>query len=225
MSPSFSSLNIVLLGPPGSGKGTQAALLAERYRIPHISTGDMLREEVHRGTAMGIEVDEILKRGELVSDRLVAGMVLQRLDAEDCARGFVLDGFPRNAEQAALLDGVLAELGRGIERVLFLEVSDEMIVARNEGRLVHAKSGRTYHADFSPPKTAGQDDLTGEPLVQRDDDGEETVGERLRVFHLEATPLIEFYRSRGQLAVVDGEKSPNEVNEAVLQAIETPVSA
>jgi len=225
MSPSFSSLNIVFLGPPGSGKGTQAALLAERYRIPHISTGDMLREEVHRGTAMGIEVDEILKRGELVSDRLVAGMVLQRLDAEDCVRGFVLDGFPRNAEQATLLDGVLAELGRGIERVLFLEVSDEMIVARNEGRLVHAESGRTYHVDFNPPKTAGQDDLTGEPLVQRDDDGEETVSERLRVFHLEATPLIDFYRNRGQLVVVDGEKSPNEVNEAVLQAIETPVSA
>lgn len=225
MSPSFSSLNIVLLGPPGSGKGTQAAMLAERYRIPHISTGDMLREEVQRGTAMGNEVDEILKRGELVSDRLVAGMVLQRLDAEDCARGFVLDGFPRNADQAALLDGVLAELGRGIERVLFLEVSDELIVTRNEGRLVHAESGRTYHVDFNPPKIAGKDDVTGEALVQRDDDGEETVSERLRVFHLEAAPLIEFYRNRGQLAIIDGEKSPNEVNGAVLQAIETPVSA
>ena len=225
MSPSFSSLNLVLLGPPGSGKGTQAALLSERYQIPHISTGDMLRREVERGTALGLEVAAALNRGELVSNPLVAGMVLQRLDAEDCARGFVLDGFPRNAEQAALLDGVLAELGRGIERVLLLEIADEVIVSRNAGRLVHPASGRTYHVDFDPPLSAGVDDFTGEPLVQREDDHHETVRERLRVYHLESVRLIEFYRNRGQLVVVDGGCGVDEVSDAVRQAIETPVGA
>ena len=225
MSPSFSSLNLVLLGPPGSGKGAQAALLSERYRIPHISTGDMLRLEVERGTVRGLEVEAVLNRGELVGNALVAGMVLQRLDADDCARGFVLDGFPRNAEQAVLLDGLLAELGRGIERVLLFEVEDDVIVSRNAGRLVHPPSGRTYHVDFDPPLSVGVDDFTGEPLVQREDDQEEAVRERLRVYHLEAEQLIEFYRNRGQLVVVDGGCSVDEVSDTMRQAIETPVGA
>ena len=127
-------INIVLIGPPGSGKGTQAALLSERYQVPHISTGDMLRDEIERGTTMGREAEVEFSRGEAVNDRLVAAGVLQRLDAEDCARGFVLDGFPLNLEQAALLDGVLAELGRGIERVVLLDVPDEVVVSRVAGR-------------------------------------------------------------------------------------------
>ncbi|MFV2071406.1 MAG: adenylate kinase [Thermoanaerobaculales bacterium] len=225
MSPSFSSLNLVLLGPPGSGKGTQATLLAERYRIPRISTGEMLRDEVQRGSDLGREVEAIVNRGELVSDRLVAGMVLQRLDAEDCARGFVLDGFPRNVEQAALLDGVLAELGRTIERALVLEVPDEVIVKRIGGRRIHPGSGRVYHVDFNPPQTAGKDDLTGEPLELRKDDREETVRERLRVYHRAATALVEFYRLRGLSVEIDGNCHPDEVSRAVGHAIEAPVSA
>lgn len=225
MSPRVSSLNLVLLGPPGSGKSTQAALLAERYRIPHISTGEMLRLEVERGTARGFEVAAAVNKGELVSNGVVSGLVLQRLDADDCARGFVLEGFPRSAEQAVLLDDVLAELGRGVERVFLLGVNDEEIVARNAGRRVHPASGRTYHVDFDPPLSVGVDDFTGEPLVQREDDREEAVRERLRVYHLEAPPLIDFYRNRSQLVVVDGGRGVDAVGEALREAIETPVGA
>ncbi len=196
MSPSFSSLNLVLLGPPGSGRSTQASLLAERYQIPHISTGDMLRDEIQRSSARGSEVEEVFNRGELVNDAVVAGMVLQRLDAEDCVRGFVLDGFPRNAKQATILDGVLAELGRSIERVFLLELGDQEIVNRHANR----------------------------PL-RREDDREEALRERLRVFHLEAPALIDHYRNRGQLVCVDAARSVDKVSDDLRQAIETPVGA
>ena len=196
MSPSFSSLNLVLLGPPGSGRSTQAALLAERYRIPHISTGDMLRDEVEKGTTRGLEAAEALNKGELVNNAVVAGMVLQRLDGEDCTRGFVLEGFPRSAEQAAVLDGVLAELGRGIERVFLLELSDDEIVMRHNHR-----------------------------PVQREDDHHEAVRERLRVYHAKVPALIDYYRNRGQLVSVDGARGVDEVSDAIRQAIETPVGA
>lgn len=225
MSPSFSSLNLVLLGPPGSGKGTQAALLAERYQIPHISTGDMLRDEVERGTTRGMEVEELVNNGAPVNDRLVAGLVLQRLDADDCRRGFVLDGFPRNAEQAALLDGVLAELGRAVERVLLLDVPDDMIIARNRGRLVHPGSGRTYHLTYRPPREAGQDDVTGEPLLARNDDRAEAIQKRLQSYHRGAQALIDFYQNRGQLVMVDGRPGPERVSEDVQYAVEAPVGA
>lgn len=194
MSPGFSSLNLVLLGPPGSGRSTQAALLAERYRIPHISTGDMLRDEINKGTTRGLEVEEALNKGELVNNTVVTGLVLQRLDAEDCTRGFVLEGFPRSAEQAAVLDGVLAELGRGIERVFLLELSDDEIVRRHDNR-----------------------------QVRREDDREEAVRERLRVYHAEGPALIDYYRKRGQLVPVNGSRGVDEVSDVIRQAIETPV--
>jgi adenylate kinase len=206
MSPTFSSLNLVLLGPPGSGKGTQARLLAERYQLPHISTGDMLWGEVANGTGLGGEVQLDLDRGELVSDQVMSGLILQRIDRDDCARGFILEGYPRKIEQAELLDGILAELGRRIEQVVFLDVSDDVIVTRLAGRLIHPGSGRTYHVHEDPPKKPGLDDLTGEELVQRDDDREAVVRDRLRIYHRHADKLVDYYRNRDQLVVVDGEQ-------------------
>jgi adenylate kinase len=211
MSPTFSSLNLVLLGPPGSGKGTQARLLAERYQLPHISTGDMLWGEVANGTGLGGEVHPDLHRGELVSDKVMSGLILQRIDREDCARGFILEGYPRKLEQAELLDGILAELGRRIEQVVLLDVADDVIVARLKGRLIHPGSGRTYHRHEDPPKTSGVDDLTGEKLIQRDDDREEVVRDRLRVYHQHAEELADYYRNRDQLVVVDGNQTISRV--------------
>jgi adenylate kinase len=216
---------LVLLGPPGSGKGTQARALADRYQLPHISTGDMLWGEVANGTGLGDEVQSTLDRGELVSDRVMSGLILQRLDRDDCARGFILEGYPRKLAQAELLDGILAELGRGIERVVLLDVADDVIVARLEGRLVHPESGRVYHEVFDPPKTAGVDDLSGEPVEKRDDDRESVVRDRLEVYHRHAGPLTDFYRNRGQLVVVDGNRTITEVAEAVDESIGAGVGA
>jgi len=224
MSPTFSSLNLVLLGPPGSGKGTQARLLAKRYQLPHISTGDMLWGEVANGTGLGGEVQPNLDRGELVSDQVMSGLILQRIDREDCARGFILEGYPRKLAQAELLDGILAELGRRIEQVILLDVPDDVIVARLEGRLIHSGSGRTYHRTEDPPKIPGIDDPTGEPLVERDDDREEIVRDRLRVHHQHAAGVADFYRNRDQLVVVDGNQNIARVAEAVDESVGAQVA-
>jgi len=225
MTPSFSSLNLVLLGPPGSGKGTQARVLAERYQLPHISTGDMLWDEVANGTGLGGEVQPNLDRGELVSDQVMNGLILQRIDREDCARGFILDGYPRKLAQAELLDGILAELGRRIEHVVLLDVPDDVIVARLEGRLVHFESGRTYHEKYDPPKNAAVDDLTGEALQKRDDDSEEVVRDRLSVYHHHAAGVADYYRNRNQLVVVDGNQSIVRVAQAVDESVGVRVVA
>jgi len=224
MTPTFSSLNLVLLGPPGSGKGTQARLLAERYQLPHISTGDMLWGEVANGTGLGGEVQPNLDRGELVSDQVMSGLILQRLDREDCARGFILEGYPRKLAQAELLDGILAELGRRIEQVFLLDVPDDVIVSRLGGRLIHPGSGRTYHRLEDPPKNPGVDDLSGEPLVERDDDREEIVRDRLRVYHQHASGVADFYRNRDQLLVVDGNQAIARVAEAVDESVGAQVA-
>ncbi len=225
MSPTFSSLNLVLLGPPGSGKGTQARVLAERYQLPHISTGDMLWHEVANGTGLGGEVHPSLGRGELVPDRVMSGMILQRIDREDCARGFILEGYPRKVAQAELLDGLLAELGRRIEHVILLDVPDDVIVARLAGRLVHPASGRVYHEQYDAPQTPGVDDVTGETLHTRDDDRESVVRDRLRVYHLHAEALADYYRNRGQLKIVDANQPIDRVAEAVDEAIAAQVFA
>lgn len=225
MSPTFSSLNLVLLGPPGSGKGTQARLLAGCYQLPHISTGDMLWGEVVNGTGLGGVVHPNLDRGELVSDQVMSGLILERIDRDDCVRGFILEGYPRKLGQAELLDGILAELGRGLERVVLLDVPDDVIVARLGGRLVHPDSGRTYHETEDPPEVAGVDDVTGEALIKRDDDREDVVRDRLRVYHEFAGPVADYYRRRGQLVLVDGNQSIARVAEAVNASIEARVVA
>jgi adenylate kinase len=211
MSPPYSSLNLVLLGPPGSGKSTQAARLASSFCVPHISTRAMLRDEVERRTAVGVEAEKVMGRGELVSDRLLAGLMLQRLDRDDCARGFILDGYPRTVEQAILLDGILAELGRGIERVVLIDVPDDV----GAKRLVSARD---------PAADAGAM-LVEDVAVTGGRDFQDVVRERCRVWRDNAPALIDFYRHRGVLLKIAGDRSIDEVDEAVRQAVGAPVGA
>jgi adenylate kinase len=225
MSACYSSLDLVLLGPPGSGKGTQAAMLSGTYNVPHIATGDLLREEVRAGTPVGGEVAATMARGGLVPDRLVAGVLVHRLDQDGCKRGFLLDGFPRTVEQSVLLDDLLAELGRRVERVILLDASDEVIVHRLSGRRVHPPSGRVYHVELDPPRQPDVDDVTGEPLVQRGDDREDVVRARLQVYREKTEPLVGLYEARGILVRVDADRSLRDVTDDVLAAVGATVVA
>jgi adenylate kinase len=182
-------MRIVLLGMPGAGKGTQARYLIEKYRIPQISTGDMLRAAVKAGATLGMQAKSYMERGALVPDEIVIGLVKERVAQTDCARGFIIDGFPRNIAQAETLRGA----GVDLDWVLEFDVRDEEILRRLSGRRVHPGSGRTYHVEFSPPKVAGRDDVTGEPLVQRPDDKEETVRNRIATYHEQTKPLVAYY--------------------------------
>jgi adenylate kinase len=182
-------MKLILLGPPGAGKGTQAAFIAQKYGIPQISTGDMLRAAAEAGTPLGLAAKKLMDAGQLVSDEVVVALVEERLRAPHCARGYLLDGFPRTIPQAEAMRK--AELP--LDCVLEIDVPDEEIVARMSGRRVHPPSGRTYHAKFNPPKAAERDDVTGEPLVQREDDREATVKERLEVYRRQTRPLVEYY--------------------------------
>lgn len=182
-------MRLILLGPPGAGKGTQATFIKERFGIPQISTGDMLRAAVKAGTPLGIEAKKVMDAGGLVSDDIIIGLVKDRLLQPDCRNGYMFDGFPRTLPQAdALKDARVA-----IDYVLEIDVPDEHIVERMSGRRVHAASGRTYHVRFNPPKIEDRDDETGETLIQRDDDREETVKKRLEVYHAQTEPLVEYY--------------------------------
>jgi len=182
-------MRLILLGPPGAGKGTQAAFITAAYGIPQISTGDMLRTAIKAGTPMGLEAKKVMDTGRLVSDDIIIGLVLDRLKAPDCAKGYLFDGFPRTIPQAE----AMKREGVAIDVVLEIHVPDAAIVERMGGRRVHVASGRTYHVRFNPPKVAGKDDVTGEALIQRDDDREETVRERLVVYHLQTEPLVAWY--------------------------------
>ena len=183
-------MRIILLGAPGAGKGTQAQYITEKYGIPQISTGDMLRAAVKAGTPLGIEAKKVMDAGGLVSDDIIIGLVKERITESDCANGFLFDGFPRTIPQA----DALKEAGVELDAVVEIDVADEEIIKRMSGRRVHPGSGRTYHVVFNPPKTEGQDDVTGEDLVQREDDKEETVRLRLNVYHDQTKPLISYYR-------------------------------
>ena len=183
-------MKIILLGPPGAGKGTQAKYICEAYKIPQISTGDMLRAAVRAATPVGLEAKKIMDAGELVSDDLILSLVKERITNEDCNSGYLFDGFPRTIVQA---EGML-EADIDVDYVVELQVDDEAIVERMSGRRVHLGSGRTYHIIYNPPKTPDIDDVTGEPLIQRDDDKEETVRNRLKVYHDQTAPLIAFYQ-------------------------------
>jgi adenylate kinase len=184
-------MRIILLGGPGAGKGTQANFIKDKYGIPQISTGDMLRAAVKEGTPLGIEAKKVMDAGGLVSDDIILGLVKERIANDDCANGFLFDGFPRTLAQAESLK----EQGVNIDAVVEIDVDDDEIIKRMSGRRVHPASGRTYHIVFNPPKEEGKDDDTGEPLVQRDDDREDTVRQRLKVYHDQTAPLIDYYSS------------------------------
>ena len=211
---------LILLGPPGAGKGTQADLLCKELNIPKISTGDMLREAIANQTDLGKEVSSILDSGALVSDEIIGSLLEERLSNDDCANGYLLDGVPRTLGQASILE----KMGIEFTNVIEIKVDDEVIVNRMSGRRVHPQSGRNYHIDFNPPKKEGVDDLTNEPLIQREDDKPETVLKRLDVYHEETKPLSDFYKkvSDGGLLVyssVDGSKSVSEVFNDALQSL------
>ena len=182
-------MKLILLGPPGAGKGTQAAFIREKFGIPQISTGDMLRAAVKAGTPLGVAARKVMDAGQLVSDDIILGLVKERLKQPDCAPGYLFDGFPRTIPQAESMKAATVP----IDYVLEIDVPDDEIIARMSGRRVHAASGRTYHVKFNPPKVEGRDDLTAEPLIQRDDDREETVRKRLEVYRAQTRPLVEFY--------------------------------
>src|SRR5437660_3180238 len=183
-------MRLVLLGPPGAGKGTQAGFIRDAYGIPQISTGDMLRAAVKAGTPLGLAAKKVMDAGGLVSDDIIVGLVNDRLREPDCRNGYLFDGFPRSIPQA----DALRDAGVALDYVLEIDVPDAAIVERMSGRRVHPASGRTYHVKFNPPKVAGRDDVTGEPLIQREDDKEETVTKRLAVYHQQTEPLVEYYR-------------------------------
>jgi len=183
-------MRVILLGAPGAGKGTQAQFITSKYAVPQISTGDMLRAAVKAGSPLGSLVKEVMATGGLVTDDIIIALVKERIEQTDCANGFLLDGFPRTIPQAEAME----EAGIAIDVVVEIGVADEEIVKRLSGRRVHADSGRIYHVNNNPPKVAGVDDLTGEPLIQRDDDKEETVRKRLKVYHEQTEPLVNFYQ-------------------------------
>jgi len=182
-------MRLILLGPPGAGKGTQAAFITQHFGIPQISTGDMLRAAVKAGTPLGLEAKKVMDAGGLVSDDLIIGLVKDRLKQQDCAKGYLFDGFPRTIPQA----DALKNANVGLDHVVEIVVPEDDIILRMSGRRVHAASGRSYHVTFNPPKTPEQDDITGEPLVQRDDDKEETVRHRLEVYRNQTRPLVDYY--------------------------------
>jgi adenylate kinase len=182
-------MRLILLGPPGAGKGTQAGFICEKFRIPQISTGDMLRAAIGAGTPLGLEAKKVIDEGRLVSDDTIVDLVKERLRQEDCRAGYLFDGFPRTIPQAE----AIRSAGVALDAVLRIEVDDAKIVERMSGRRVHLASGRSYHLRFKPPRVDGKDDVTGEPLVQRDDDKRETVEKRLEVYHAQTRPLIDYY--------------------------------
>lgn len=216
-------MRLILLGPPGAGKGTQAASITRKYGIPQISTGDMLRAAVKAGTSLGVTAKRIMDTGGLVSDEIIIGLVKDRLREPDCQSGYLFDGFPRTIPQAEAMKSA----GVGLDFVLEIDVPEQDIIERMSGRRVHPASGRTYHLKFNPPKSAGKDDATGEELIQRDDDREETVRNRLEVYRAQTRPLIDYYGdwaktgdpAAPQYRRISGLGSVEEIVQRVLRAL------
>ncbi|QJQ96781.1 MULTISPECIES: adenylate kinase [Halomonadaceae] len=217
-------MRLILLGPPGAGKGTQAQFICERFGIPQISTGDMLRAAVKEGSDLGLKVKEIMTSGGLVSDDIIIALVQERIAQPDCSRGFLFDGFPRTLRQA----DAMKEAGVKLDHVLEIAVADEEIVKRLAGRRVHPGSGRVYHLEYNPPREEGKDDVTGEALIQRDDDRESTVRNRLTVYHEQTAPLVDYYQQWSEHEPetapayhrVEGIGSVDEITRQVIDALE-----
>jgi adenylate kinase len=217
-------MRLILLGGPGAGKGTQAAFITQRYGIPQISTGDMLRAAAKAGTAVGVAAKLVMDRGDLVSDDIIIGLVKERITAPDCRAGFLFDGFPRTIPQAQAMRQARVDLDHVVE----IQVPDAVIIERMSGRRVHIGSGRTYHVRFNPPRVAGKDDATGEDLVQREDDQEDKVRNRLVKYHGETEPLVDYYRKWSQtgdpraprLHTVDGIGSVDQVRNRIFEALD-----
>ena len=214
-------MRMILLGGPGAGKGTQAAYLVEQFGIPQVSTGDMLRAAAAEGTDLGKQAKTMMDAGQLVPDELIIALVKQRIAADDCADGFLFDGFPRTIPQAE----ALKDAGVPIDAVVEIDVPDEEIIKRMSGRRVHLASGRTYHVVFNPPKEEGKDDETGEPLIQRDDDQEETVRARLKIYHDQTEPLISFYSKEAnagncKYVKIDGVGSVDQIRDGIFAGLD-----
>ena len=214
-------MKIILLGPPGAGKGTQAEVISKKLKIPHISTGDILREAIRNDTPLGKQAKKIMDLGKLVSDEIILGIIKERISKEDCKMGFLFDGFPRTIGQA---DG-LKSLNINIDLVLEISLSDKIIISRMSGRRIHLSSGRSYHIEFNPPKVEGKDDLSGEDLIQREDDKPMTVLARLEVYKSQTNPLIDYYqqaekKSDLKFLKVNGANSPQEVSNEIFANIE-----
>jgi len=217
-------MRVILLGAPGAGKGTQAQFICEKFGIPQISTGDMLRAAIKAESPLGLKVKAVMDAGQLVSDEIIIDLVKERIQADDCAKGFLFDGFPRTIPQAE----ALRDAGVAIDNVLEIAVEDEEIVKRMSGRRVHPGSGRVYHVVYNPPKEDGKDDVTGEPLIQRDDDNEDTVRKRLAVYHEQTLPLVRFYTEMAESGAdaprysrVEGVGSVEDITAAVLSALQS----
>ena len=212
-------MKILLIGPPGGGKGTQAKFLSEMYLIPQISTGDMLRENVTKKTNLGIKAKEYMSIGELVPDELILNMMKQKLNDKSVSSGYILDGFPRTLTQAHGLDNVLLDLNQKLDKVIMIDVDDKIIVNRMGGRRVHLTSGRVYHIKYNPPKIANIDDITGEDLTIRDDDKEDTVRNRLKVYHNQTKPIIDHYIDKGIVEIINGNSTIENVKDDIKKCL------
>ncbi len=218
-------MNLILLGPPGAGKGTQAQKIIERFGIPQISTGDILRQAVKEGTPLGKEARSFMEKGELVPDEVVIGIIEERLKAKDCNSGFILDGFPRTASQAEALEEILLRGGRSIDHVLNIDVDSEELVRRLTGRRTCRDCGMMFHILFHPPAKEGICDRCGGVLFQRDDDREETIRTRLREYERRTLPLIEYYKQKGLLRRIDGLGSEDEIFERIIKVLDTQLGS
>lgn len=212
-------MNLILLGPPGAGKGTQATKIIEKYNVPHISTGDIFRENIKNNTPLGQKAQEYMNKGELVPDQLVVDIALDRLSKDDCKNGFLLDGFPRTVFQADALDKFLKDQGRGIDLVINIEVEDKMLIERLDARRVCPTCAATYNVIGMPPKKEGVCDKCSDTLIQRKDDKKETVGNRIKVYHEQTSPLIDYYKEKGLIQDFDGMIGADALFDEIVKAI------
>jgi adenylate kinase len=216
-----SALNLILMGPPGAGKGTQAERLVDDFDLPYYATGDILRAAVKELTKVGREAKEYMDRGDLVPDELICRVVMERVDSEEAADGFLLDGFPRTVPQAETLEGALDNRGKELTAALLIDAGDEEVIRRLSGRRICVKNQHVYHVEFDPPKNEGVCDQDGSRLIQRDDDKPETIKKRLEVYHAQTKPLIDYYDSRSNLRRFDGSRTPSEVHDHIRATLAT----